>query len=224
MRVLLVDDNQTLAQSLGDFLEELGYEMDFAYSGHGGLALVEENHYDVIVLDVSMPGMDGLKTCELIRETLHNPVPIIFLTARDTLKDKIAGFEAGADDYLVKPFAPEELHYRLKAIVSRGQRADVGRQQVGGLIIDHGKSVVYREGKAISLNSTQMSILKTLAQQAPNPVSREKLSSVMWQDGVPDSEPLRTHIYRLRVALDKPFDKALITTVYGIGYRLVCDP
>lgn len=224
MRVLLIDDNQALAQSLGDYLEELGYEMDFAYSGRGGLGLLETNAYDVIVLDVSMPGLDGLQTCTLIRETLHNPVPIIFLTARDTLEDKIAGFEAGADDYLVKPFAPEELHYRLRAVGARGQRADIGRHRLGGLLIDHSKGVVHREGRTIRLNATQMIILKTLAQHAPNPVSRETLSRAMWQNGTPDSEPLRTHIYRLRAALDKPFEKAMIDTVYGIGYRLVCDP
>ena len=221
MRILIVDDNQELASSLSDFLEEFGYTIDFAYNGQSCLSLVTENEYEVIVLDVSMPGIDGLQTCELLRKTLHNSTPIIFLTARDTVQDKVAGFNAGGDDYLVKPFAAEELHCRIKALVSRGSRKDVGVQKIGELEIDHGANQVRRGGKSICLSANQMGLLKTLAKVSPEPVSRETLEQAMWQDGVPESEPLRTQVYRLRSALDKGFDYSLIETVYGKGYRLV---
>ncbi len=223
MHVLLIDDNTDLAGSLADFLEEYGYEFDFAYSGASGLELIVSNSYDAIILDVTMPGIDGFKTCEMIRNSLHNPTPILFLTARDTIEDKVTGYEAGADDYLVKPFSPVELHYRLKSLTNRGTRLDVGHQRVGELFIDHHQQTVKRRGKLINLNSTQFNLVKLLVQKAPKPVSREQLERVMWTEDVPDSEPLRTHIYRLRQLIDKPFDKPLIETVYGEGYRLVCD-
>ncbi len=223
MHILLIDNNTELAGSLADFLEEYGYELDFAYSGASGVELVCQNHYDAIILDVSMPGIDGFKTCEIIRNTLHNPVSILFLTARDTLEDKITGYQAGADDYLVKPFAPIELHYRLQALLKRGQRDDIDPQQIGELLIDHYKRIVQRQGQIITLNSTQFNLLKLLARHAPKPVSRAQLERVIWQQNIPDSEALRTHIYRLRQAVDHPFSRPLIETVYGQGYRLVCD-
>ncbi len=223
MRVLLIDDNTELAGSLADFLEEYGYELDFAYSGASGLELLVSNSYDAIILDVTMPGIDGFKTCEMIRQSLHNPTPILFLTARDTIEDKITGYEAGADDYLVKPFSPVELHYRLKSLTKRGTNPDVGHQQIGELFIDHHQQIIKREGKLINLNLTQFNLIKLLAQKAPMAVSREQLERVVWSKDTPDSEPLRTHIYRLRQLIDKPFDKPIIETVYGKGYRLVRD-
>ena len=221
MRVLIVDDNRELASSLSDFLEEFGYTIDFAYNGQACLSLVTENEYDVIVLDVSMPGLDGLQTCQFLRTGLHTSVPVIFLTARDTLQDKVAGFNVGGDDYLVKPFAAEELHCRIKALVSRGSRKDIGVQVIGELEIDHNLNQVKRQGQIISLTGNQLGLLKALAKVSPEPVSRGTLEQAMWQDGVPDSEPLRTQIYRLRSALDKNFEYSLIETVYGKGYRLV---
>ena len=220
MRILIVDDNRELAASLSDFLEEFGYSIDFAYNGQSCLSLVTENEYEVIILDVSMPGLDGLQTCDLLRNTLHKATPIIFLTARDTLEDKIAGFNVGGDDYLVKPFAAEELHCRIKALVTRGSRMDVGLQVIGELEIDYANGKVKRQGFPVPLSDNQLELLKVLAKSAGEPVSRETLEQAMWRDGVPDSEPLRTHIYRLRAALDKGFDYSLIETVYGKGYRI----
>ena len=220
MKILLVDDNRDLAASLADFLEEKGYEMDFAFSGASALELVINDVYDVIILDVMMPGIDGLKTCQLLRESLHVATPIIFLTARDTLEDKLAGFQVGADDYLVKPFAPEELECRIQALVLRGVRTNIGKQEFGPLSIDFSRQEVTREGQVITLNSTQINMLRLLIQKSPQTVSREQLESAMWESGTPDSDPLRTHIYRLRIAIDKPFETHLIETVYGKGYRL----
>jgi len=220
MNILLLEDNIQLADSLGEYLEGMDCCVDYAYTAKSCVHLVENNDYDVLVLDITMPGMTGLEACKEIRERLHTATPLLFLTARDTLEDKLLGFRAGCDDYLVKPFAPEELWCRLNALDLRGPRRDVGVQQVGCLQIDHASRTVIREQVAIPLHSTQFSILKLLAQHSPNVVSRQKLEAELWGEALPETDALRTHMYRLRTLLDKPFDKPLITTVHGKGYRL----
>ncbi|MEX0297635.1 MAG: response regulator transcription factor, partial [Kordiimonas sp.] len=119
MRVLIVEDNRDIAGSIADYLEIHGYVCDFAYSGFAGLQLATQNQYDIYIFDIALPGMDGLQLCNQLRQERKDDIPVIFLTARDTLDDKIAGFDAGADDYLVKPFELQELHVRLRAISKR---------------------------------------------------------------------------------------------------------
>jgi len=217
--LLLAEDNTELAGSLADYLSEVGFEVDFAFNGRSCLELVKINHYDVIVMDIMMPVQDGLSACRKLRED-YNDIPIIFLTARNSLDDKIEGFDAGGDDYLVKPFAPEELVCRVNALLKRKQSNFSSNQILGDLTVDHRLQHIYREDMLIELNETQFKLLSLLAQAAPEPVSRLSLEGALWPDGLPDSDPLRTHIYRLRQQLDKPFEKALIKTVHGKGYRL----
>jgi len=220
-QLLLVEDNSQLAGSLGDYLSEVGFEVDFAFNGQSCLTLVEQNHYDVIVMDIMMPSLDGLSACRQLRETLRCEAPIIFLTARGELADKLEGYQAGGDDYLVKPFAPEELVCRLHSLLKR-QRRDEGLQvqKLGPITLDHARQRVEREGVWIDMHEVPFQILQKLAQAAPQPVSRAQLERSLWPDGLPESDPLRTHIYRLRSQLDKPFDTALVLTVHGRGYRL----
>jgi DNA-binding response OmpR family regulator len=215
-----VEDNRELAGSLGDFLEQLGYEVDFAFNGLSALQLLRENNYDAVVLDVMMPNLDGLKACRAIRDELHLSLPIIFLTARDAVEDKIAGFEAGGDDYLVKPFSPEELDCRINALLRRRNLAQRSRQVVGDLELDHSLHKVWRQGKPIELREIQFQLLVLLINAAPEAVPRQTLERTLWPAGFPDSDPLRTHIYRLRANLDRPFDTKLLHTVHGRGYRI----
>lgn len=221
INILLVEDNVELAGSLADYLSEVGFEMDFVYNGKACIELVKANAYDVIIMDIMMPVQDGLTTCRLLRETLYIDTPIIFLTARGTLDDKLEGFKLGGDDYLVKPFAPEELVCRLNALLKRRQPAFQRVQQtLGDLIINHPLRCISRQGHDIALNELQFQLFTLLAQSAPEPVSRQFLESELWPDGLPESDPLRTHIYHLRQLLDKPFNSELIKTVRGRGYRL----
>ena len=220
MKLLLLEDNLSLASSLGEYLEALNCCVDYAYSGRSCLELVSLNQYEVLILDIAMPGIDGLEVCRKIRQELQIATPILFLTARDTIEDKITGFESGCDDYLVKPFAPEELFYRLKSLNARGPRRDVGSQPVGDLTIDYSRNTATRLGHVIPLQETQFHILKLLAKSSPGVVSRETLETAIWGDDLPQSDSLRTHIYRLRNLLDKPFEKKLIKTIHGRGYRL----
>lgn len=218
--VLLVEDNTELAGSLADYLSEVGFEVDFAFNGQSCVELVRANPYDVIVMDIMMPIKDGLSTCRELREHHYNETPVLFLTARDSLNDKLEGFAAGGDDYLVKPFAPEELVCRLNALLKRKKPHSRSKQSLGELLIDHRLQNIYRQGVLIELHEIQFKLLVLLAQVAPEPVSRTALENSLWPNGLPESDPLRTHIYRLRLQLDKPFDHALIKTVHGKGYRL----
>ncbi|MCG8428610.1 MAG: response regulator transcription factor [Chromatiales bacterium] len=220
VRVLLVEDNAQLAESLDDFLSEQGFELDFAYNGQWALKLAKDNDYDVIVMDVMMPVMDGLAACRALRSEHFDNTPLIFLTARDTLADKLEGYDAGCDDYLVKPFSPEELVCRVNALLKRSGQPLESIQALGELEINHSLQQVFRQGRQIPLHGIQYELLQQLVKAAPEAVSRSVLEQALWPDEMPDSDPLRTHIYRLRQALDKPFDRALIETVHGRGYRL----
>jgi DNA-binding response OmpR family regulator len=220
MNLLLLEDNVAIASSLGEYLEAMDCTVDYAYSAKASLEMVQNNSYDVLVLDISMPGMTGLDACVEMRKVLQIATPVLFLTARDTLEDKLTGFASGADDYLVKPFSPEELFCRLQALHSRGPRRDIGIQVIGPLTINHSLHTVEREGSQISLANTQFRILALLAKNSPNVVTKEMMENAVWLDGAPDSDALRTHLYRLRNLIDKPFDRAMIKTVHGKGYRL----
>jgi DNA-binding response OmpR family regulator len=221
LRILIVEDNVDMAENIGDYLETQGHVLDFAMDGISGLHLALTQNYDVIVLDIMLPGMDGLTLSSKLRSEADNQTPILMLTARDTLADKLEGFGAGADDYLVKPFALEELAARLDALVRRTDNLVRSLLRVADLEVDMGKMAVQRAGYPIVLNRAGLKILTMLMQAYPNVVSRKELEHALWGDTPPDSDVLRSHIYALRRAVDKPFKRPLIETVHGIGYRLV---
>lgn len=220
IRILIVEDNPDIAENIADYLEGRGHTLDFAMDGIGGLHLAITQEYDAIVLDVMLPKMDGLTFCRKLRKEGGKQTPVLMLTARDTLDDKLEGFDAGADDYLVKPFALEELAARLSALV---RRSEVTSQQlrVADLELDMGKMKVCRSGKEIKLNRICMKIIQILMQAYPNAVKRTDLEHALWGDMPPGSDALRSHMYALRNAIDKPFDIPLIQTIHGLGYRLV---
>jgi DNA-binding response OmpR family regulator len=219
IRLLIIEDNPAIVENMTDFLESRGYILDFAMDGIGGLHLALTKEYDVIVLDLMLPGMDGITLCKKLRREADRQVPVIMLTARDTLDDKLLGFESGADDYLVKPFALKELDARIKALAKRRVSANKVLV-VEDLRMDLGTFEITRQGEKIDLNNTCTAILKLLMESAPNVVSRQDLENHLWGDMPPGSDVLRSHMYALRKKIDKPFGSAMIETVHGIGFRL----
>lgn len=223
LRILIVEDNIDIAENIADYFELQGHLTDFAMDGIGGLHLALTHEYDAIILDVMLPGMDGLMFCKKLRQEGEKATPVLMLTARDTLGDKLEGFEAGADDYLVKPFELEELSARIHALSRRSDHAQKRLLRIGNLAMDLGKMQVHRSGRMIELNRVCFKILTMLMQASPNVVSRREIEHALWSDMPPGSDALRSHIYTLRQAVDKPFKRHLIQTVHGLGYKLV-DP
>lgn len=221
LRILIVEDNTDIAENIGDYLAAQGHVIDYALDGIGGLHLALTQDLDVIVLDIMLPGMDGLTFCRKLRKEADHKTPVLMLTARDTLSDKLAGFEAGADDYLVKPFALEELAARIAALVRRTDLPPQDLLRVADLEFDIGKMKVKRAGRPVELNRACLKILTMLMQAHPNVVTRSELEHALWADMPPGSDALRSHIYALRHAIDRSFEHPLLETVHGVGYRLV---
>ena len=221
MRVLIIEDNPDIAANLGDYLEDHGHTVDFAGDGVTGLHLAVVNDFDSIVLDLALPGMDGLEVCRKLRSEAGKDTPVLMLTARDRLEDKLAGFETGADDYLVKPFELQEVEARLKVLASRGRRRSPRELKVGDLVYNLDTLTVRRGETDIYLNPIGLKLLHTLMEASPNVVSRAELELEVWGEEMPDSDSLRVHIHSLRSAIDKPFGSNMIQTRHGIGYRLV---
>lgn len=221
LRILVVEDNADIAENIGDYLEQQGHILDFAMDGIGGLHLAVTLDFDVIVLDIMLPGMDGLTFCRKLRNEANMSTPVLMLTARDTLSDKLEGFDAGADDYLVKPFALEELAARIGVLARRSSQMLPSRLCLADLDVDIAKMQVQRAGRKIELNRACLKILVMLLKAYPNVVTRKQLEQALWGDEPPDSDALRSHIYTLRSAIDRPFKHALLETVHGVGYRLI---
>ena len=221
MRILIIEDNPDIAANLGDYLEDHGHTVDFAGDGVTGLHLAVVNEFDCIVLDLALPGMDGLEVCRKLRSEAGKDTPVLMLTARDRLEDKLAGFDTGADDYLVKPFELQEVAARLKVLASRGRRRNRRELRVGDLSYNLDTLSVRRGEQEIYLNPIGLKLLQCLMESSPNVVSRAELEMEVWGEEMPDSDSLRVHIHSLRSAIDKPFGSNMIQTRHGIGYRLV---
>jgi DNA-binding response OmpR family regulator len=219
--ILLIEDHHDIAQMVGGYLEAAGYVVDYATDGVTGLHLAVSEDFDAIVLDLMLPGMDGLEVCRKLRQEAGRDTPLLMLTARDTLEDKVAGLDAGADDYLVKPFEIEELEARLRAMLRRA-RGELASEKlsVADLTGDTGTMEVRRGGRLVTVTPIGLKLLLTLMRASPKLVSRRELERAVWGDIVPDSDALRSHLYTLRKAIDKPYPQPLLQTVQGVGYRL----
>lgn len=220
IRALIVEDNRDISENIAAYLEKHGYLLDFAYDGISAMHLALTNPFDIIVLDLMIPGMDGLRFCQKLRTDAQVSTPVLMLTARDTLDDKLKGFAAGADDYLVKPFALQELHARLQALYKRSQRKADNVLTVGDLTLNRATLQVHRAGQRVELTPACLKLLQRLMEAAPSVVTRDDLETLLWADERPDGDALRTHLYKLRHAIDRPFDSPLIHTVHKIGYRI----
>jgi DNA-binding response OmpR family regulator len=219
--VLVVEDNADLAANIADYLEAHGHVVDVAMDGVTGLHLAVSEPHDVIVLDLMLPGLDGLTLCRRLRQDAHSTTPVLMLTARASLDDKVAGFGEGADDYLIKPFELRELELRLAALVRRGHSGErLNRLQVADLVFDLGTLSVQRAGRPITLPVLPLRILERLMKRSPNVVWRRDIEQAAWGDSPPDSDSLRVHMHTLRSAIDPPDLPPLLHTVRGVGYQL----
>ena len=221
MRLLVIEDNRNLVSNLFDYFEAKGHVLDAAPDGVTGLHLASTQPFDAVILDWMLPGMEGVEVLRRLRNDLNKGVPVLMLTARDELPDKIIGFRTGADDYLTKPFALPELEVRLEALVARaGGRERQRALEVAGLRLDLATLDVTRDGKLLHLYPACRKLLETLLQSSPAAVTREQLEYALWGDEPPDRDMLRSHIYELRRSVDGPFDVKLIHTLPRVGYRL----
>lgn len=219
--VLLVEDNRAIAELVGDYLEQQGYGLDFASDGMTGLHLSLENSYDVIILDLTLPGIDGLEICRRLRTEAKKSTPVLMLTARGTLDDRVSGLDTGADDYLIKPFDVEELEARVRALIRRDRRqvsAEV--LKVGDLALDTATLRLTRGEQELEVSPIGMKLLNILMRESPRVVSRADIEREIWGDTLPDSDTLRSHLYNLRKIIDKPFPRPLLHTIHSAGYRM----
>ncbi|WPP01561.1 response regulator transcription factor [Pseudomonas sp. HR96] len=220
MRILVVEDNRDIMANIIEYLQLKGCETASALDGLTGLHLAATEHFDVIILDIMLPGIDGNQICRSLRASSKRHVPIIMLTARDELSDRLTGFKAGADDYVVKPFALSELLARIEALSRRINGGGRRVLQLHDLSYDLDTLEIRRAGIKLKLNPTNLKLLAILMQKSPAVVTRRELEDTLWGDDPPDSDSLRSNIHLLRRALDKGFDQPLLHTVHGVGFQL----
>lgn len=222
LSILIIEDNAQLAANLYDYLEACGHQLDAAPDGISGLHLAATKNYDAIVLDWNLPRLDGLSVLRRLRGESKNMVPVIMLTARDQVADKIDGFESGLDDYLVKPVALPEIEVRLRSLVARRRQTagGSGTLQVADLQYDLGTLKASRAGRSLNLTRTGRRLLELLMRESPQVVSRARLEHAAWGDVVPGTDLLRSHMYVLRRALEVDDEPPLLHTVSGSGYRI----
>lgn len=218
LNVLLVEDDFDLAETVVDYLAIESISCDYASNGVAGQKLLENNAYDVVLLDLNLPRLDGLTLCQRLRSD-GDDTPVLMLTARGRLDDKVAGFQAGTDDYLVKPFELRELVVRIHAL-SRRRSGQVQLLCCADLKMNLKEDTVTRAGQAIKLSPTARQILETLLRVSPETVSKQKLIDAVWGDEPPDSNSLKVHLHHLRKALDDGFDRPLIHTIPGRGFAV----
>jgi DNA-binding response OmpR family regulator len=221
LKVLIIEDNAALAANIYDYLEACGHHPDAAPDGESGLSLLAINQYDVVVLDWMMPRMDGMAMLARLR-ALKSTIPVIVVTAKDQLENKLQGFETGADDYIVKPVALPELEIRLRVLAQRARGAQESSPvlQVDDLRFDLGTLEVTRAGKRLAMTPVRRQLLELLMRKSPALVRREELETLIWQDDVPDNDVLRSHMHMLRKSVDGNSARKLIKTITGSGYRL----
>ncbi len=221
MRLLVIEDNRQLVANLFDYFESRGHVLDVAPDGVTGLHLAVSQPYDALILDWMLPRMEGPEVLRRLRADHGSEVPVIMLTARDELPDKIAGFRAGADDYLTKPFALPELEVRLEALMVRAKGRNPRKVlEVSDLKLDLATLEAQRDGKPLHLYPACRKLLEVLMRASPGAVTRQQLEFALWGDELPDGDLLRSHVYELRRSVDGPFQQKLIHTLPRVGYRL----
>jgi len=220
MRILLVEDEKKIASFVERGLTEQHYTVDVAHDGEQGLYLAQINPYDLIILDIMLPGKDGFAVCQELRKE-NNDVPILMLTARDDVRDKIYGLDSGADDYLTKPFAFGEFLARVRVLLRRQRPGKTNLLRVGDLALDQVTHLVTRAGEKIDLTATEYALLEFLMLHAGEVVTRTMISEHVWdQDFDSFSNVINVYVTYLRKKIDAGFPKKLIHSVRGRGYMI----
>ncbi len=219
IRVLLVEDDLDVAAGIGDYLGAKGLQVDYAGNASEARTQVARTLFDILVLDVNLPGKDGISLCRELKQAHGLATPAIFLTARGGLQDKLDGFAAGAVDYVVKPFAPAELLARIQAICTHVASPSGLSLEADGYVLDLHSGLLSSSGRDLQLHAAGLAILRRLMQAYPRSVGKQALREGLWGDEPPESDPLRAHVYQLRQAMLERFGEAPISTVRGIGYR-----
>ena len=223
LNLLLVEDDTDVAAGIGDYLGSHDVVVDFAFTAAQAKARLRERAFDVVVLDVNLPDQDGLTLFRWLKSEGGLRSPVLFLTARGALDDKLHAFALGAVDYMVKPFAPAELLARVRAIATHVPAGGAAQLQVGDYILDLHGHRLQRGGTGLTLHAAGFTLLRRLMEASPACVSRDELCTLLWGDEPPDSDPLRMHVYQLRQAFLRQFEQPLIKTVRGVGYCFVGD-
>jgi len=220
-RILVVDDDTALAEMIGIVLRTEGFDPVFCEDGAQALDIFRTARPDLVLLDLMLPGLDGIELCRKLRGEAKLSTPVLMLTARDTVEDKLVGLDAGADDYLVKPFEIRELEARIRSLIRRDRRqVSTEVLKVGDLVLDTATLRVTRAGKDLPLSPIGVKLLTILMRESPRVVSRRDIEREVWGDLLPDSDTLRSHLYNLRKVIDKPFTRQLLHTIHSAGYRL----
>jgi DNA-binding response OmpR family regulator len=220
LKILLVEDCQSVAEVIFDYYENTEIELDYAVTGTLGLSLAQSQKFDCIILDIMLPGIDGISLCQQLRAEGNN-TPIIMLTARDTNNDMLLGLRQGADDYIVKPFNLELLEARIHSVIRRNSgRGFITQMTCGPITLDVNTHQVWRGKQEVKLTPICFKILNLLVKKSPNVVTRQEIEDVLWSNDLPDQDILRKHVYQLRNKIDKPFEENIIETVPKIGYRV----
>ncbi|ENU87080.1 response regulator transcription factor [Acinetobacter sp. CIP 102129] len=219
--ILMVEDHYELASTLCEFLEEHGFVVDHARNLNAARQLLKQQRYHILLLDINLPDGSGYELCEWLRNKEAMDLPVLMLTARDTLNDKLKGFNSGTDDYLVKPFDFNELVVRVKALIKRSLgEVSSGRLQIHDLILDPATQQLTRAGQPIELPPIQF---KLLMRHSPKVLTKQEIMIELWGDQEPESDALRSHIYNLRKMVDKPFEQKLIHTISGVGLKITLE-
>lgn len=220
MRLLLVEDNKRLSDSLRLTLEDDGYAVDVTYDGLDGEEMGLMDVYDIVILDIMLPGKDGIQVCKALRNQRVR-TPVLMLTARDALEDRVLGLDSGADDYLVKPFEVDELRARIRALLRRESAAKTGILRIGDLLLDPAAHTVKRGGQTIELTAKEFSLLEYMMRHPNHLITREMAEAHLWSyENIVASNVVDVYIRRLRRKIDDPFEIKLLETLRGAGYRI----
>jgi two-component system copper resistance phosphate regulon response regulator CusR len=222
LKLLIIEDEKKVAQALQKGLESEHYQVQVALTGEEGFYLLASREFDLIILDLMLPGRDGLEILRTLRRT-DTQTPVLILTAKDTTDDKILGLDLGADDYLVKPFAFAELAARIRALLRRGRSSQVSKLKVGDLEMDLVRRSAVRGKRTVLLTAMEFEILEYLLRNQGHVVTREMLAKEVWEEterATPLDNVIDVHIGRLRKKIDEPFEKKLLHTVRGVGFIL----
>lgn len=219
--MLIIEDDIDISQGIAEYLAANEHELDFAYNGRQALNLIAVNHYDLILLDLNLPYVDGLDVCRSLLTEHLTAVPVIIMSARSKEKDILKGFDSGAWDYLAKPFSFPELSARISVCLAKNTRkeAKLDKINVSDVVLNHRNMTLNYKQQSLQLHQVGFDLLAILMEHSPSTVKTSTIHRQLWGEDTPDSDPLRAHIYKIRKQLYDVFEQEFITTVRGVGYK-----